>query len=60
MELDIDKLLKVNSVAKEKAITAKYVYTLIEKSILDGVKIDGIQFIINNEKYKNYTKRNRN
>ncbi len=57
MKIEIDKLLRVNSVVKEKDLTAKYVYTLIEKGILDGIKIDGMQFIINNEKYQEYVKK---
>ncbi len=59
MKIEIDKLLRVNSVIREKDLTAKYVYTLIEKGIIDGIKIDGMQFIINNEKYQAYTKKGR-
>jgi len=57
MKIETEKLLKVNSVVKEKEITAKYVYVLIEKGVFEGIKIDGVQFVIKDEKYKQYSKK---
>ena len=49
-------LIKVNTAQKEKDVTAKHIYWLIEKDKLDGVKIDGAYFVIRNDKYNKYEK----
>lgn len=59
MKIETDNLIRVNTVVKEKDITAKYAYTLIEKGTFEGIRIDGIQFVIRDEKYEQYRKKGR-
>lgn len=56
MKVETEDLIKVGTVVQEKGVTARYVYSLIEKGIFEGVRIDGMQFIFKNSKYKNWTK----
>lgn len=40
------QLKTVRSIALEKGLTVAYIYRLIEKGKLEGVKIDGVQFVV--------------
>ena len=50
MKIDSNKLQKVSNYAKEKGITRQHVYRLIENEEINGIEIDGVNFVILDEK----------
>lgn len=55
--MTIKHLITVKTAKIEKGVSPKHVYELIKKEKLDGVRIDGVSFVINNEKYKQWEKK---
>ena len=60
MKIDIDKLLTVSNFAILKGLSRQHVYRLIENKELTLISIDGISFILMDEKAVDFVrKRNR-
>ena len=54
MLIDSNKLKRVTNFADEKGLTRQHVYRLIDNGELNSIKIDGIQFVILDEKAEKY------
>ena len=57
MKIDSTKLLTVSTFANEKGLTRQHVYRLIKNGEINGLKIDGIQFVIMDEKAKSFKRK---
>lgn len=57
MLIDPNKLYKVSTFAAEKDLSIQHVYRLIENGELNSIKIDGVQFVILDEKAKEYQRK---
>jgi hypothetical protein len=55
--LDIKKLRKVSRFAKDKGILRTSMYRLLDEDVIDYVVIDGVVFVVLNNKAINYKKR---
>ena len=52
MRIDSNKLKTVTNFAEEKGFTRQHVYRLIKSEELNSIDIDGVRFIIIDEKSK--------
>jgi len=53
MQVETEKLLTVTNFAKQKGLTRQHVYRLIAAVSLTSVVIDGIVFVLNDDKAEN-------
>jgi len=56
MKIDIDRLKTINNFGKMKNLSRQRVYQLIEIGRFDTIEIDGVKFILMNEKAIKYKK----
>ena len=56
-DIDIKKLRKVSNFAKDKGILRTSMYRLLDEDVIDYIVIDGVVFVVLNEKAINYKKR---
>lgn len=54
--IDISKLRAIANFAKDKGVSRQRIYELISSKRFDVLEIDGVKFIILNEKAVNYRK----
>jgi len=54
MKIDIKKLITLNNYAKLKGIARQRAYKLADSNRIDCLEIDGVKFIMLNEKALNY------
>ena len=57
MLVDPNKLCKVRTFAEKKDLSIQHVYRLIENGELNSIKIDEVQFVILDEKAKEYQRK---
>ena len=57
MKIETEKLMRVKTAKKELNVSAMYVYELIEKELVNHVKIDGSFFIIRDKKLSDLQKK---
>lgn len=57
MKIETKDLMRVGTAKKELNVSAMYVYELIEKNLVDHVRIDGSFFIIRNQKLSDLQKK---
>jgi hypothetical protein len=53
MQVETDKLITVTNFAKLKGLARQHVYRLIESGVLNSVNIDGINFVLIDDKAEN-------
>lgn len=53
MQVDTEQLITVTNFATRKGITRQHVYRLIEAGDINAITIDGINFVLLNEKSEN-------
>ena len=56
MKIDTNKLKTLNNYAKEKGVARQRAYKLVDAGKIDCVEIDGVKFVLLNDKSKNYRK----
>jgi len=56
MKIDITKLMTLSNFAKLKGIARQRAYKLVDAKRLDCIEIDGVKFIVMNDKAKEYQK----
>lgn len=54
MNINIEKLLTVTNYANLKKISRQHIYRLVDKQELTMIKIDGVNFIVLDEKAVDY------
>ena len=59
MTVDTKKLLTVSNFAKLKDMSRQHIYRLVDAENLDLVKIDGVSFILLNEKAQELQRKGR-
>ncbi|MDZ7720663.1 MAG: hypothetical protein U5K72_17735 [Balneolaceae bacterium] len=57
MQIDSNKLQTISNFADEKNITRQHVYRLIKGNEINSLKIDGVLFVILDEKAKSFQKK---
>ena len=57
MLIDPNNLCKISTFASKKDLSIQHVYRLIESGELNSIKIDGVQFVILDEKAKEYQRK---
>lgn len=57
MLIESNKLKTVSNFADEKKITRQHVYRLIKANEINSINIDGVLFVILDEKAKNFEKK---
>lgn len=57
MKIDSEKLKTVKNYGDMKNISRQRIYKLVEANKLDSIDIDGVKFILMNEKAIKYKKR---
>lgn len=55
--IEIDKLITPANYGLKKGIDRKIIYYLMKEDRIDYTEIDGVKFVVLNEKTKNYTKK---
>lgn len=53
MQVDTEHLITVTNFATRKGITRQHVYRLIESAEINAISIDGVSFVILDEKSEN-------
>jgi hypothetical protein len=53
MRVETEKLVTVTNFAKLKGLARQHVYRLIESGVLNSVNIDGINFVLIDDKSEN-------
>lgn len=59
MKVNIEKLLTISNFSESKGLSRQHVYRLTEKGELTLVIIDGIKFILLDEKAEDFVKKRR-
>lgn len=59
MTVDTKKLLTVSNFAKLKEMSRQHIYRLVDAGNLDLIKIDGVSFILLNEKAEDLKRKGR-
>lgn len=59
MTVDTKKLLTVSNFAKLKEMSRQHIYRLVDSGNLDLIKIDGVSFILLNEKAEDLKRKGR-
>lgn len=54
MNINIEKLLTVTNYANLKKISRQHIYRLVDKQELTMIKIDGVNFIVLDEKAEDF------
>lgn len=55
--MDINSLQTISNFAKDKGITRQHAYRLEDSGDITLVKIDGVAFVVLDEKAKNFTRK---
>ncbi|MEX0723904.1 MAG: hypothetical protein WD357_01990 [Gracilimonas sp.] len=57
MKIDTNKLQTISNFAEEKGITRQHVYRLIKNKEINGIEIDGVSFVILDEKAEHFKRK---
>lgn len=59
MQIETEKLFTVTNFAKQKGLTRQHMHRLLDAGIFNSITIDGVVFIINDEKAATFVRTRR-